>query len=519
MEVEELLKKYAAGVRDFTAINLSEANLSGANLSGANLSQVNLCVANLSGANLSDANLSGAKLNVARMSGANLCRANLNGACINVANLIRADLTGAQLIQATLIRAELIRAELSGANLNGANFSGADLREAKLRQANLSRANLSGVNLRGTSMTAANLGQANLHGTDLSRANLSGANLKDAELRQANLSRANLSGADLSGANMRWADLSGTNLRWADLSEAKLSGANLMGADLSNANLLNASLVHADLTQANLIQADWVGADLTGAILTGAKLYAVSRLGLKTEGMTCEWVDLSPDGDRSEIYRLSAEDSKKFFNATLPTIQIIVDAPLEQESNFALAATYYQIAQVYPVMSQPPSIEVGPRRTTITFRIAADDQLLSTAYLAILPFTDAEATQENITAFLKLIESEEVDSFTSKNPQRIEQLRVEINQAIAKVGEITNSKNYARTIKRGNLFQSPTQLVLTNSSAQTLTIHHNASFGKRFINQTNTNNISKETSTATKFALPTGKIVIDFVKGFHYLEQ
>ena len=37
MTVEELLKKYAAGERNFAGINLTEANLSGVNLSGANL--------------------------------------------------------------------------------------------------------------------------------------------------------------------------------------------------------------------------------------------------------------------------------------------------------------------------------------------------------------------------------------------------------------------------------------------------------------------------------------------------
>ncbi|MHC5764780.1 MAG: pentapeptide repeat-containing protein [Nostoc sp.] len=36
-----MLKRYAAGERDFSGINLEEADLSGANLSGANLSRAN----------------------------------------------------------------------------------------------------------------------------------------------------------------------------------------------------------------------------------------------------------------------------------------------------------------------------------------------------------------------------------------------------------------------------------------------------------------------------------------------
>ena len=36
MNAKELLKRYAAGERDFSGMNLQEADLSGANLSGAN---------------------------------------------------------------------------------------------------------------------------------------------------------------------------------------------------------------------------------------------------------------------------------------------------------------------------------------------------------------------------------------------------------------------------------------------------------------------------------------------------
>ncbi len=516
MEAEELLKQYAAGVRDFIAINVSEANLSGVNLSNANLSYAVLSVANLSGANLGSANLTQAKLNVARLSGANLNNAILNGADLNVANLIRADLSGAELIEAALIRAELMRADLSGADLSGANLIGAVIREAKLRQANLSGANLSEADLSGTSMIAVNLEQANLKGTDLSRCDLSGANLRDAELRQTNLTLANLSGADLSGANLRWADLSGVNLRWADLSEAKLSGANLVGADLSNANLMNASLVHANLTQANFIHADWVGADLTGAILTGAKLHAVSRFGLKTEGMTCEWVDLSPTGDRSQIYRFTSENSKKFFNAILPTVRIVIDAPLDLNANCALAAIYQQIIQTYPISSYPPSIEVSHRRTIITFRLSSDEQLFSAAYLAILPFQDAVDTQENLTTLVKQIQVSEFDESITRYPKLIEQVSNALKKSISNVSELKNTKIYDKMAKRGKFFQAPTQTILTNSSNQALSIHRHPSFGKHFPNSSM--GISAGTLPAiktSKFKLTNMRIVVDFLKGFN----
>jgi uncharacterized protein YjbI with pentapeptide repeats len=520
MTEEELLEQYGAGVRDFTGINLSEANLRGANLSGANFSQANLSLVNFSGANLTGVNFSQAKLNVTRLSAANLAGSNFNNASLNVANLIRADLSRALLIKASLIRTELIRADLSRSDLREANLTGADLREAKLRQANLRRANLSEANLRGSSMTGANCEQANLNNTEMGRADLGGANLRGAELRQVNLSRANLSGTNLSGANLRWADLSGATLRWADLSGAKLSGANLIGADLRNANLTNASLVHADLTQATLIKAEWVGADLSGATLTGAKLYAVSRFGLKTAGMTCEWVDLSPSGDHSIVQYFNSEESRAFFNETPPTIRIIIDAALDHAANLALANSYYQIAQQYRGVSAPPSIEIGRRRTELIFRVDNDEALFPTAYMLIIPFKDAATTQKNIFTIVQMLLSQNINNLGIKLPYKIKDLRQLLEEAIITTDMIKNRFNFTEKIAKIGFFQAPTQTILTNSSAQTLMIHYHPHFGKHFINQTDGNLAidNEQPNEAAKFHLPSVSRVVDFVKKFHYLE-
>lgn len=518
MTVEELLEQYAAGRLDFSGVDLSEANLSGAKLNGVNFSEANLSVVNLSGANLSEANLSYAKLNVARLSGANLSGAILNHASLNVTNLIRADLHRAQLRGASLIRAELIRADLSGADLFEANLTSADLREATLRQGNLRRADLSEATLRGASVTGANLEQANLNASDLGRADLSGANFRDAELRQANLGHGNLSGADLSGANLRWADLMGANLRWADLSGAKLSGANLIGADLSNANLTNASLVHANLTQAKLIKAEWVGADLTGAVLTGAKLYATSRFGLKTEGITCEWIDLSPTGDRSIIQKFNTEDSRDFFNETPPTIRIIVDAALEHEANFALAGAYYQISREYRQLKQPPTTEIGRRRTVFTFRIDSDAALFPTAYLAILPFQDALNTQQNIHALLDMLTTKDLSLLGLKS-LRVNELNILIEQAKNQAQTIKQMEKNLALAAKLNFFKAPTQTILTNSSAQTLIIYDHPSFGKHFSKRTNTSSFNDTSHDSPTSLMPSLNMVIDFIKSFHYLEQ
>jgi uncharacterized protein YjbI with pentapeptide repeats len=512
MNVTEILKNYAAGVRDFAAADLAEMNLTGATLSGANLSEANLSVANLSGANLSGANLSGAKLNVARLSGANLSQANLAHANLNVANLIRADLRKANLSQSMLIRAELIRADLSEANLIETNLSGADLREAALRQANLSRATLSDANLRGAWLTSANLEGANFNAADLSRSDLSGSNLRGTELRHVNLTLANLSGVNLSGANLRWADLSGANLRWADLTGAKLSGANLVGADLSHAYLIDASLVYADLSQACLIKANWMGADLTGATLTGAKLYAVSRFGLKTDGIICEWIDLSPDGDKSKIFHLSTENSKKFFSNTLPTVRIVVDAPLDLKANLALASTYHQIAQLYPGIERAPSLEVGVRRTVLTFHIESNAELFTVAYLAIFPFSDAAATHRNIIALVNLLRSQQLETLGIEQREEIEQCLTALEQAIAQIEAVNPLTVNSNPLESVDFFQAPTNTVITNSSDRSLSLYYHPAFGKPMMNQFSLLSRPKTESKTPESTLPPLETVVEFIK-------
>ena len=101
MDAEELLRRYAAGERDFANFDLSGillgrryadelikqyqteentrlggVNLRGINLSGANLEGANLEAVDFMGANLSGANLTGAILEVARLNEANLSIAN-----------------------------------------------------------------------------------------------------------------------------------------------------------------------------------------------------------------------------------------------------------------------------------------------------------------------------------------------------------------------------------------------------------------------------------------------------------
>lgn len=514
MKADEFLSKYAAGERDFSGATLTEVNLSGANLSTSNLSGANLSVANLSGANLSGANLTKARLNVARLSGANLGKANLGQAILNVANLTLADLSGAEMGQASLVRAELSRADLSGANLCRANFSGADLKDAKLRHANLTHANLSRADLKWSTFTSANLSQANLHGTDLSSADFSGADLSNAELRQANMSRANLRGANLIGANLRWADLSGADLSGADLSGARLSGANLTGANLSNATLLGTTLVHVDLTRANLIGVDWAGADLSGATLTGAKLYATPRYGIKTEGLICDWVDLSPNGDQSKIYRLGEDPNKPFFRETAPSVRITVDAMLNHDAHHALALSYRQIAQHYQIPFPPPNIQVGRRRTSLSFDLESDYELFLLSYIAVLPFKDAPNIQKVAIALIKLTQSPEVTS-NLENSNQIQPLNASVNQVLARSAELTLSENSLNTLGKIQFFQAPTKTTLVNSSNRTLTIYSHPLFGKRVADQVDPINAPIFSQPEHSPELPSLSTLVDFIQGFH----
>ena len=100
MNVEDLLRRYAGGKRDFSWADLSGADLTGAdlagvNLYGANLSQAVLVETNLHKANLLKANLTGANLTKANLTIANLRKANLTGAKLEEANLEEANLSGA----------------------------------------------------------------------------------------------------------------------------------------------------------------------------------------------------------------------------------------------------------------------------------------------------------------------------------------------------------------------------------------------------------------------------------------
>ena len=115
-EVEEILKRYADGEREFLYVDLSRADLSTVDFGERSLKGVIYSKKiKFSHANLSNANLSSANLRNAFMQFVNLTNANLNNANLERTLLEGANLKGANLCSTNLAGADLTNADLSGA--------------------------------------------------------------------------------------------------------------------------------------------------------------------------------------------------------------------------------------------------------------------------------------------------------------------------------------------------------------------------------------------------------------------
>lgn len=100
-KVDELLKNYATGERNFREIDLSQADLMSINLKGADLSYADLRETNLNNANLRGADLSYASFSEADLTQADLRGASLFGVDLRDAILTDVSLTGADYDQTT----------------------------------------------------------------------------------------------------------------------------------------------------------------------------------------------------------------------------------------------------------------------------------------------------------------------------------------------------------------------------------------------------------------------------------
>ena len=120
-EVEEILKRYADGEREFLYVDLSGGDLSSVDFDERSLrgviynKKVKFSNANLSNANVSSANLRNAFMQFVNLNNANLNNANLERTLLEGANLKGANLKGANLCSTNLAGADLTNADLSGA--------------------------------------------------------------------------------------------------------------------------------------------------------------------------------------------------------------------------------------------------------------------------------------------------------------------------------------------------------------------------------------------------------------------
>jgi uncharacterized protein YjbI with pentapeptide repeats len=508
MDVKELLAQYNQGKRDFSDIELGECHLIGAELSDIVLRRAQLNVANFSSANLSRADLSQAQLNVSRLTGVNLTEANLSGCKLNVANLIRATLVDANLATASLIRGEMLRVNLTNAHAVAIDLSEADLREAQVRQANFNLANLSRTDLRGSSWVGASLEQAILNNTNANRANFQGANLAGAELRHGVLTQVNLSGASLRNVNLRWANLSGANLRNADLTNAKLSGAKLVGTSFEGANLTNTLLVHADLHHANLMHSTWIDSDASGANLSGVKLFGALRDNLTLQDANCQWIDLSPNGDRHRIQQFaSARDMHLYFSRALSQVKLVVNAELTPAGLREFSKALCQIAEINPALGIAPAIEPVRRQTSLTFTAANDSSLLALAYGAVMPFQQGKRAQ-NILTHLATPLKEIIQLPSTSIPAK--QIMTQMLRHMAKAHTSLAPLREATTLPGTHPFlQATIQLILLNSSNSPLTLYPGT------VLPTDENETEDCILQPRQDILPTKSALMTFIEGCH----
>jgi hypothetical protein len=263
-----------------------------------------------------------------------------------------------------------------------------------------------------------------------------------------------------------------------------------------------------------LIDVDWAGADLSGATLTGANLHGVLRFGIKTEGITCNWVDLSPAGDQSMIHRLTSEDLIHFFHEIPPSVQIAIDATLDLNAYYALAVIYHQTTRHHQVSFKPPNIQLGRRRTLLTFEMERDDQLFLVSALAILPFEDASNTQRNLLTLMKLLRSSEVED-QLHDPERLKQLSAIIDPLVAKISGFKLAEITLKALSKVPFCQAPTRTTLVNSDNQTLTIYKHPMFAKRIIDYPDAIMPAIAPIPEIYPNLPPLETLVNFVRGFH----
>lgn len=106
------------------------------------------------------------------------------------------------------------------------------------------------------------------------------------------------------------------------------------------------------------------------------------------------------------------------------------------------------------LLAPPPEIEVRLRRTTLTFRLERDEQLLITAYIAIFPFEDSKITQQTLLDLLHQI-STQTFSHDSEKLHRFQQLVTTLGHQVQQVNAVKLLQSIPIALKKCRSFKRP----------------------------------------------------------------
>jgi 16S rRNA G966 N2-methylase RsmD len=121
---------------------------------------------------------------------------------------------------------------------------------------------------------------------------------------------------------------------------------------------------------------------------------------------------------------------------------------------------------------------------------------------------------------LGTVVKEDISPLELKTLQRVQELITLIEQTVAQAQKIRQGKKNLALAAKINFFKVATQTILTNSRGQTVIVHHNPNFGKRFVSAgDHVNFLGDSLDNSAKPTLPALNIVIDFVKTFHYINE